>query len=277
MNQEAHTYNPRYRAFMSVQAAIESRECPLFVRLESDRSGPLLKQCAGLSGRQLKLLRRLLYRASLDQLLRSRWLQRRVNRGVSVTREDMRNILHLARRRNVNWDGLLPERINLGSCESMVAFVLVPVLQWWESQYDEVAVTGGCDLARLQVHFQQLRAHEAFWRQALAVAPESSRVQLEGAGQRQLKVRSEIASLVSRLEALSHWSRQSWTHWERGMEHYLASGQLGAFHPVPLVLAPFWEALESLGTDTQAMEAVRTWLYERDLCREQDHLYWSSA
>lgn len=61
------------------------------------------------------------------------------------------------------------------------------------------------------------------------------------------------------------------------MEHYLASGQLGAFHPVPLVLAPFWDALESLGTDTRAMEAVRTWLYERDLCREQDHLYWSSA
>lgn len=277
MNQDAHIYNPRYRAFMSIQATIESRELPLSVRLESDCSGPLFNRYAGLSGRQLQLLRRLLHRVPLDQLLRSRWLQRRVNWGLSVTREEMRNILDLARHKAVDWDGLLAERINLGSCESMVAFVLVPVLQWWESRRDEVAVTGGCGLAQLKVHFQQLRAHEAFWRQALAVAPESSRVQLEGAGQRQLMARSEITRLVSRLEALSRWSRQSWSGWERGMEHYLASGQLDAFHPVPLVLAPFWEALESLGKDTQAVEAVRTWLYERDLCRAQDHLYWSSA
>lgn len=277
MNQEAHIYSPRYRTFMPVQAALESAECPLFVRLERDCSGPLSNQSAGLSGRQLQLLRRLLYRAPVEQLLRSCWLERRVYRGLPVTREEMRQILSLARYQDVDWDSQLLERINLGSCEAMVSFVLVPVLQWWESRCDAAAVTGVRGLAQLQVNFQQLRAHEVFWRQALAVAPESSRAQLEGVGQRQFRARSEMALLKGRLEALSCWSKQSWSAWERGMEHYLVSGQLGAFHPVPRVLAQLWEALESLGEDTQAVDAIRTWLYERNLCRAQDHLYWSSA
>lgn len=277
MKQDAHIYNLRYRAGVPIVATIGSRECSLFARLESTCLAPPFNQQAGLSARQLRLLRRWRQRAPVEQLLRSRWLELRIRRGMPVTREEMRSILEWARHNEVDWDRVLPERINLGRCEPMLVAVLVPVLQWWESGCDEVAVTAVGELLEWQVHLRQLQAQEAFWRQAQAVAPESSRAQLAGAGQRQSRVRAEIARLVSRLEALSGWSRESWPAWERGVEHYLASGQLDAFHPVPPVLTPLWEALQVLGEDTQAVNRVRTWLYDRNLCRIQDHFYWSSA
>ena len=277
MNQEAHIYNPRYWVFMNAQTTINSMECPLFIRLERHPSGAHFKQCAGLSERQLLLLRRLLSRRQVEQLLRSRWLEQRVGRGQPVTREEVRIILDLARNKGRDWDHLLPERVNLASTESMVAFVLVPVFQWWVNRRDEAVASNVRRLAELQVHLRQLRAHEAFWRRAVAVAPQSSRAQLLGLEARQSWANAEIARLVSRLEGVSRWSRQAWPMWERGMAHYLASGKLDAFYPVPLVLTQLWQALESLSEDSLTVEAVRMWLYERNLCRIQDHFYWSSA
>lgn len=275
MSQEDR-YNPRQRMFSDKKIlggsmdARQSRFSFGFVLYDACRTREVI------SSRQLSLLRRILTRNQLEQLLQSDWLQQRLVRGVALERGDLKVIIRKAMAGGNNWSLLLGERINLASPQDMLNWVLWPVFNWWENRLDEVSPSTRLALVEQETRIRQLWIKSEFWRQAVEADPDVVKRELSDTAKYQVQALAVKAGLLHKLRTVTQQSRQGWPHWSLGMAGYLAFGALEGFSPVPKALNSFWEALNALDEDPQAADFIRLWLHERCLCRAQDQFYWLS-
>ncbi|MDM5130225.1 ExsD protein [Aeromonas piscicola] len=223
-----------------------------------------------ITSQQMDLLQRLLPRTRLESLLESLWFQRRLDAALSVSREELQQILRLAGSERYDWLQQLGDRINLADRALLWHWVLHPLHRWWVQRLEPLYGAWRNELVQLQVMRRQLNAQAVFWQTVVDVPADlESRItdQLAQLSQRE----QELTQLHSDCEARLQLAWPAW-YGQTSQE-----GDPALLMPVPLELGVFWHALLALPHQDDVALTLHEWLVGRGIALGQDHFYWQPA
>ncbi|MGL5324798.1 MAG: T3SS regulon anti-activator ExsD domain-containing protein [Aeromonas sp.] len=266
MSQQDHT-SSQLGLFAGRRVAVVQPESLKLAQLVG-RQSVLRYQYAGvISSQQMELLQRLLPRTRLERLLGSIWFQRRLDIALTVSREELQQLLRLAGSDRDDWLQQLGDGINLADPQRLWHWVLYPLHRWWVQHLEPRYGVWLNELDQLQVMRRQLNAQSLFW-QTVVDVPSGLEIriaeQLASLNERE----RELVQLQAHCEARL---QQAWPAW------YAEQGQQASFErllPVPLELGTVWHALQALPHDAAAAGTLHEWLAGRGIALAQDHFYW---
>lgn len=223
-----------------------------------------------ITSQQMGLLQRLLPRTRLESLLESLWFQRRLDAALSVSREELQQILRLAAGDRCDWLQQLGDRINLADRALLWHWVLYPLHRWWVQRLEPLYGVWRNELVQLQVMRRQLNAQAVFWQTVVDVPADlESRIadQLAQLSQREQTLTQLQSDCEARLQL-------AWPAWYGQTSQ---EGDPALLMPVPLELGAFWHALQALPQQDDVALTLREWLVGRGIALGQDHFYWQPA
>lgn len=237
--------------------------------------------------KQIKILSRLLCRESLEDLLHSTWFLRKKHCSVAMNKNDMREILALARNSKalpsdlssqspayIDWGDSLSATINLNDHLRLIQAVIKPLFIWWVGNItpDIFVLYEKKKALELQINqYENIKLLEA-------KQPSNISLPFLSLSEIRIKLDADKARLLVIEDRLKKDIKQLITMWKtEPIFNIKISDSLSYIRnvkPQSELLVPIWDILNHIPEKPEYGEKLKEWLLKRSLCLKNDKYLW---
>ena len=234
--------------------------------------------------KQIKVLSRLLCREDLDSLLQSTWFLRKKHCSVEMSKNDIRDIIELARVSSlssdnslpldIKWNDSLDATVNITERLRLIQAVIKPLFIWWvnhiapqlfslyEIKRDLELQINQCNNIKLFEEKQPSNNADSF------LSLDDINIKLDADKVRLMLIEDLLSKELKIL--LDAWKIEPiFTVEIKNTREYIQ-----AVYPHSEILKPLWNILKTIPEHHDNCQKLKDWLLERSLCLNNDNFLW---